>query len=103
MIAFLINHKTLCLIFIIYIFVISLISIIFTMYDKLAAKHHRYRVPEATLMALSALGGSVAMYITMRLIRHKTLHYKFMFGIPAIIVVQVAIIILIVCKLNGVF
>lgn len=48
------------------------------------------RIPEKTLLIISALGGSVAMLITMRAIRHKTQHMKFMLGIPAIIVAQCA-------------
>ena len=77
----------------IYVAIISVISVIVCVYDKIAAKvAQRHRTREATLMLLSALGGSVAMYITMLIIRHKTKHVKFMLGIPAIIVVQAAII-----------
>ena len=77
----------------IYLCVISLVSIIVCCYDKIAAKHNpKHRTREATLLWLSALGGSVAMFITMKLIRHKTKHKKFMIGIPAIIILQLAII-----------
>ncbi len=48
------------------------------------------RVPEKTLLIISALGGSIAMLITMRAIRHKTQHAKFMVGIPVIILLQCA-------------
>lgn len=69
----------------------SLISIIVCIYDKIAAKHNpKHRTREATLLLLSALGGSVAMFITMLLIRHKTKHVKFMVGIPLIMLVQAA-------------
>ena len=62
-------------------------------YDKIAAKHNpKHRTRESTLLLLSALGGSVAMYLTMQLIRHKTKHIKFMLGIPLIIIVQIAIL-----------
>ena len=75
----------------IYIAVISLVSIVVTVYDKIAAKKlPKHRTREATLLILSALGGSVAMFITMNIIRHKTKHVKFMLGIPLIILVQVA-------------
>lgn len=74
---------------IIYLAAISLISVIVCIYDKFAAKHNpRHRTRERTLLLLSALGGSVAMYATMQIIRHKTKHVKFMVGIPVIIVVQ---------------
>ena len=75
----------------IYLCVISLISIIVCCYDKFAAKHNpKHRTREATLLLLSALGGSVAMLVTMLLIRHKTKHLKFMIGIPLIIALQAA-------------
>lgn len=77
----------------IYVAIISLISIVVCIYDKLAAKvAKRHRTREAALLGLSALGGSVAMLITMFIIRHKTKHKKFMIGIPAIILVQAAAI-----------
>ncbi len=77
---------------IIYLCAISLVSITVCCYDKIAAKHNpKHRTREATLLLLSALGGSVAMFITMQLIRHKTKHVKFMLGIPLIIIVQLAI------------
>lgn len=61
--------------------------------DKYDAKKGNWRVSEKSLFLLSALGGSVAMYITMRLIRHKTLHKRFMIGIPLIIVLQALLLI----------
>ena len=77
----------------IYLAVISVISITVCVYDKIAAKANpRHRVREATLLLLSALGGSVAMFLTMQVIRHKTKHLKFMLGIPAIIAAQIALI-----------
>lgn len=73
-----------------YLAAISLISVVVCIYDKFASKHNpRHRTREATLLILSALGGSVAMLITMLIIRHKTKHVKFMVGIPLIIIVQV--------------
>ena len=77
----------------IYLCVISLVSIIVCCYDKIAAKHNpKHRTREATLLWLSAFGGSVAMFITMKLIRHKTKHKTFMIGITVIIILQIAII-----------
>ena len=90
----------------IYLALITVISIIVTLYDKAVAglsykispkengksnkNGPKIRVPEAALLILSALGGSVGMLLTMLLIRHKTKKAKFMVGIPAIIVLQVA-------------
>ena len=70
---------------------LSFVSILTTCYDKWAAKHNpRHRTPEKTLLILSALGGSLAMYCTMLSIRHKTKHKKFMIGIPVILFLQLA-------------
>ncbi len=82
------------LILIAYVAVISLISIIVCVYDKKISKRNnvKLRIPEKTLFLWSALGGSLAMFITMRLIRHKTKHLSFMIGIPVIFVLQVALI-----------
>ena len=75
----------------IYLAVISLIAVTLTVSDKRRAVRHRYRISEFTLLFFSALGGSVAMLLTMLLIRHKTKHLKFMLGIPLIIVAQIAL------------
>ena len=78
-----------------YIALISFISIIVCIWDKKISKKNRVelRIPEAVLLLLSALGGSVAMFVTMLLMRHKTKHVKFMLGIPVIMILQAAAII----------
>ena len=72
----------------------SFVSVIICIYDKKISKRNnvKLRVPEKRLLLFSALGGSLAMYITMLIIRHKTKHVKFMLGIPVIMVLQAAII-----------
>ena len=77
-----------------YIAVVSLCSIVVCIYDKKISKKNnvKLRIPEKSLFIWSAVGGSVAMYITMRLIRHKTKHVSFMVGIPVIFVLQAALI-----------
>lgn len=78
-----------------YLILINLIAVIVTIYDKLCAVKRRWRVKESILLILSALGGSICMYITMLLIRHKTRHIKFMLGIPLILIFQLLIAFLI--------
>ena len=78
--------------YLIYFVVISLVSVIITVYDKKAAKIGKRRIRESTLLLLSALGGSLAMYITMKKIRHKTKYKKFMIGIPVIMILQAGVI-----------
>ena len=85
--------STLERILLIYVLAVSIISIVVTVYDKIAAtKNPKGRIRERTLLIWSALGGSVAMYLTMQFIRHKTQHKKFMIGIPLIIIVQIALV-----------
>ena len=82
------------LIFFAYIIVVSLCSIVVCIYDKKISKRNnvKLRIPEKSLFIWSIIGGSVAMYITMQLIRHKTKHVSFMVGIPVIFVLQVALV-----------
>ena len=84
--------------FAIYLAAISLLAVIITMHDKRSAQRHKWRVRESTLLLMAALGGSVAMLLTMLLIRHKTKHAKFMMGIPVIIALQIAAAVLIIMK-----
>lgn len=59
--------------------------------DKAFAKLHSWRVPEIVLLFLAALGGSAGAFIAMQLFRHKTQHLKFIFGVPLIFFLQVAV------------
>lgn len=76
----------------IYFAVINIISVVVCCYDKLMAIKGKRRISEKTLLNLSVLGGGIAMYITMCIIRHKTKHPKFMLGIPLIIAIQITIL-----------
>lgn len=79
--------------FLYYFVFISFVAIIITVHDKRAAEKQKWRVPEKTLFLVALLGGALAMYITMLLIRHKTLHKRFMIGLPLIIVLQAGVLI----------
>ena len=59
--------------------------------DKYKARHNHWRVREATLLLLAALGGSIGALLAMKMFRHKTQHKKFRYGVPAILLVQLAI------------
>ena len=78
---------------------ISLVTAIVTVSDKIKAKKGCFRIPEKVLFLLAVAGGSVAEYFTMRIIRHKTLHKRFMIGLPLIIILQLIAITLIFFKL----
>lgn len=69
----------------------GLMAVILTASDKRRARRGAYRIPERTLWLVAILGGSAAMYITMQGIRHKTKHRRFMWGLPALILLQVVL------------
>ena len=73
----------------VWLVIINFISVIVCRADKSRAKRGKWRVRESTLWALTILGGGAGMYLTMRLIRHKTLHKSFMIGIPLIVILQI--------------
>jgi uncharacterized membrane protein YsdA (DUF1294 family) len=58
--------------------------------DKWKARQGRWRVPEATLLGLAALGGSAGAWVAMQLFRHKTKKNKFRYGVPIMFVLQLA-------------
>ena len=72
----------------VYLAVVNLAACAAAIVDKRRARRDEWRIPESTLLLLAALGGSVSMLITMKLIRHKTRKAKFMVGIPVILALQ---------------
>lgn len=67
---------------------INIVAAMICITDKVKAYLDGWRISEKTLLITSLIGGSVGMYITMQLIRHKTQHKKFMIGLPVIILIQ---------------
>ena len=61
--------------------------------DKYKARKNLWRIPEATLMTVALIGGSIGSLMGMYTVRHKTKHLKFTLGIPAILVLQIAAVI----------
>ena len=85
-------------IIIIYLTSINVATFITYGIDKLKAKRSKWRISEATLLGLAVIGGSIGAWLGMRVWHHKTMHKKFQFGIPLIIVVQIALVIWIISK-----
>lgn len=81
-------------IFVVYLIIISLAGIIMTVKDKSAAGKGKWRIPEKTLMLTGLFGAALPMLITMKLIRHKTKHLKFMLGLPLEIVLHIGLTVL---------
>ena len=61
--------------------------------DKLKAKKGKWRISEATLLMMAIVGGSIGAWAGMRIWHHKTMHKKFQYGIPAIIIMQIALVV----------
>lgn len=74
-----------------YLAAVNLVT--FTVYgvDKAKARRGAWRVPEKTLFLLPLLGGSIGALLGMRVFRHKTKHWYFVWGVPAILLAQIAL------------
>ena len=78
--------------------VINLLTFIVYGADKRRARRGKWRVPEKTLFLLPLLGGSVGALLGMRVFHHKTKHWYFVWGIPAILLAQIALAVWIYTK-----
>lgn len=74
-----------------YLLAINVVAFIMYGIDKYKAKKAKWRIPEATLLLLAVLGGSIGAWMGMKAWHHKTMHKKFKYGIPAILLIQVAL------------
>ena len=88
-----------------YFLAVNVLTFIAYGIDKHKAIHNGHkskrlsrRIPEASLLLLALLGGSPAALLAMRVFHHKTLHKKFRYGVPAILLVQIVIVCLVMCK-----
>ena len=74
-----------------YLLAINVVTFIVYGIDKYKAKKAKWRISEATLLLLAVLGGSIGAWIGMKVWHHKTMHKKFKYGIPAILLIQIAL------------
>ena len=74
-----------------YLVAINAVTFIVYGIDKYKAKKAKWRISEATLLLLAVLGGSVGAWVGMKVWHHKTMHKKFKYGIPAILLIQIAL------------
>ena len=75
-----------------YLLVVNTLTFLLYGIDKYKAKKARWRISEATLLMMAVIGGSIGAWAGMRLWHHKTMHKKFKYGIPFIILLQVALV-----------
>ena len=77
----------------IYLAVINVVTFFMYGIDKWKAKKSKWRIRETALLGLAVLGGSIGAWLGMQVWHHKTQHKKFKYGVPAIIIVQLALIV----------
>lgn len=80
----------------IYLIIVNAVALLLMLSDKSFARRKMWRIPEAALIGIAVIGGSVGALVGMYLFRHKTKHMKFVIGIPLILFAQVLLWILIV-------
>ena len=78
---------------IIYFVIINIVGFAIMGIDKRKAIKRAFRIPEATLFIVALIGGSVGSILGMQVFRHKTRHWYFVFGMPAILIVQIALLV----------
>ena len=74
-----------------YLLTINAVGFVIMLTDKRCAQKKLWRIPEATLLLLAVLGGSIGAWMGMKVWHHKTMHKKFKYGIPAILLIQIAL------------
>ena len=77
--------------FLIYLLAVNVMTFLLFGLDKHKAKRGKWRISEATLLTMAVIGGSIGAWSGMRIWHHKTLHKKFKFGIPTILILQLAL------------
>ena len=82
-------------ILLVYLLIVNALGFILMLVDKIKAKKNLWRIPEATLFLVAAIGGSIGSILGMYTFRHKTKHVSFLLGMPLILAVQIVIVILI--------
>lgn len=76
-----------------YLITINILTFLVYGIDKWKARNGKWRISEATLLLLAVIGGSIGAWAGMSVWHHKTLHKKFRYGVPLILIIQVALII----------
>lgn len=82
----------------IYLVLINALACLLMLIDKIKAKKKMWRIPERVLLGVSAIGGSLGGLIGMQLFRHKTNHPQFAIGIPFMLVVHIALLVVLYIK-----
>ena len=73
-----------------YLLIVNALGFLLMLVDKRKAQKNLWRIPEATLFLMAAIGGSIGSLVGMYKFRHKTRHWYFVLGMPAILIAQIA-------------
>ena len=76
----------------IYLVIINVVTFFMYAFDKWKAKKSKMCIRETALLGLAVLGGSIGAWLGLKVWHHKTLHKKFRYGVPAIIIIQLSLI-----------
>ena len=85
-----------------YFITVNVLGLVLFGIDKWKAKHDKWRISEATLLSLTAIGGSIGAWVGMKVWHHKTMHKKFKYGIPLVMVLQLALLLFTLYWLNSI-
>ena len=77
-----------------YVIFVNLLGFALMGIDKRKAVKHLWRIPEAVLFIVAVIGGSIGCIFGMQIFRHKTRYWNFVYGMPAILILQVVLILL---------
>ena len=75
-----------------YLLIINALSFLLMLADKRKAQQNLWRIPEKTLFTAALFGGSIGSILGMYLCRHKTRHWYFVLGMPAILIAQITLV-----------
>ena len=76
----------------IYLLIVNALGFLLMLVDKRKAQKNLWRIPESTLLLIAAIGGSIGSLAGMYKFRHKTKHWQFVIGMPAILIAQIVLV-----------
>lgn len=85
-----------------YFITVNVLGLVLFGIDKWKAKHDKWRISEATLLSVTVIGGSIGAWVGMKVWHHKTMHKKFKYGIPLVMVLQLALLLFTLYWLNSI-
>ena len=78
----------------IYLIIVNAAGLLLMLIDKQRAQKNQWRIRESTLIGIAVVGGSVGVFLGMRIFRHKTKHAKFYIGVPVILILHALLTVL---------